>query len=416
MTTVSASSDDTYVLRLTVTDGAGSSSFDELNFVWDTTAPSAPLSPGFAASYSTSLSLPISWGASTDSHMSGYHSKICTANDCATGCISPLSTTSLGATHSGVEGGVYYACVQAEDSLGNQSAFVPSSFSVTVDSMAPTATSISIASGVSYATSTAVTLTLAATGASQMFVSNTAGCATSVSWEAYATSKSWTLGQANAQAEVFVKFRDAAGNESACISDTIIHDNTIPSGDTISINGNAASTSSTTVTLTLAVSDTNPKEMYITNTSGCSADGTWETFATTKSWVLGQTNATATVYVRYRDAAGNTTSCISDTITHSAAAPTGASVVINANAGSTTAETVTLTLSATNATEMYITSDYACGSGGVWEPYSASKSFRGVIFFGDIYAYVKFRNASNVETSCVSDSITFAETNIAVNG
>ncbi|MCX6816790.1 MAG: hypothetical protein NTZ93_02915 [Candidatus Beckwithbacteria bacterium] len=38
-TTVSATVDGTYVLRLTATDNAGNSSFDEFNLVWDTTAP-----------------------------------------------------------------------------------------------------------------------------------------------------------------------------------------------------------------------------------------------------------------------------------------------------------------------------------------------------------------------------------------
>jgi hypothetical protein len=57
--------------------------------------------------------------------------------------------------------------------------------------------------------------------------------------------------------------------------------------------------------------------MYITNTAACGSDGNWETYSTTKNnWTLGQTNATATVYVKFRDAVGNESSCINDTITH----------------------------------------------------------------------------------------------------
>ena len=39
-TTISASAQELYVLRLTVVDNAGNSSYDEINFTWDTTAPS----------------------------------------------------------------------------------------------------------------------------------------------------------------------------------------------------------------------------------------------------------------------------------------------------------------------------------------------------------------------------------------
>ena len=38
-TTISADTDGTYVLRLTVTDNAGNSAFDEITFIWDTTNP-----------------------------------------------------------------------------------------------------------------------------------------------------------------------------------------------------------------------------------------------------------------------------------------------------------------------------------------------------------------------------------------
>ena len=39
-TTISANAEELYVLRLTVVDNAGNSAHDELNFTWDTTAPS----------------------------------------------------------------------------------------------------------------------------------------------------------------------------------------------------------------------------------------------------------------------------------------------------------------------------------------------------------------------------------------
>ena len=56
--------------------------------------------------------------------------------------------------------------------------------------------------------------------------------------------------------------------------------------------------------------------MYVTNVAGCASGGTEEAYATSKTWNLGQTNGAATVYVKYRDEAGNYGSCINDTIVH----------------------------------------------------------------------------------------------------
>ncbi len=129
---------------------------------------------------------------------------------------------------------VQFAAI-ACDAAGRKSSDVTATY--TYDNTPPSSTSISIDSAASYATSTSVTLTLAATDASEMYVSNTAGCASGGSWENYATSKGWTLGQSNGTATVYVKYRDAALNESSCIQDTIVHDDTAPSAPTSVVDG-----------------------------------------------------------------------------------------------------------------------------------------------------------------------------------
>lgn len=101
-------------------------------------------------------------------------------------------------------------------------------------SVAQAITSISINSGAAYTKSTAATLTLDATGASAMYITNIAGCASGGTYETYATSKSWTLSKINTTATVYVKFRDSAGIETTCINDTIIHDNKAPTPASIS--------------------------------------------------------------------------------------------------------------------------------------------------------------------------------------
>jgi hypothetical protein len=290
--------------------------------------------------------------------------------------------------------------VKYRDGAGNESACI--SDTITHDNIAPNSTSISIAAAATYTTTTSITLTLAASGASEMYITNTATCSAGGTWESYSTSKTWTLGQTNATATVYVKFRDEAGNESACLSDSISHDSTAPSSTTLAIN---ASEYTTSTSVTLNLSATGASEMYITNTAACSADGSWESYSTSKAWTLGQTNSLATVYVKFRDLAGNESSCISDTITHDTIAPTSTSIAINASEY-TNSTSATLNLAATGASQMYVTNTASCSSGGTWESYSTSKAWTLGQTNGVASVYVKFRDQTGNESSCIDDSIT----------
>ena len=98
------------------------------------------------------------------------------------------------------------------------------------DKTAPQDTSVSINSGADQTNSLSVTLTLEGDDATQMFITNTSGCSSGGSYEAFAATKAWTLGTSNGTATVYVKFKDRAGNESACVSDTIVHDNVVQIG------------------------------------------------------------------------------------------------------------------------------------------------------------------------------------------
>jgi hypothetical protein len=59
-----------------------------------------------------------------------------------------------------------------------------------------------------------------ASGVTQMMISNRADLKGGV-WEPYATTKTWTLDWTSSLPAVFVKYRDAAGNESAVAAATI---------------------------------------------------------------------------------------------------------------------------------------------------------------------------------------------------
>ncbi|OGY59409.1 MAG: hypothetical protein A3F24_00940 [Candidatus Colwellbacteria bacterium RIFCSPHIGHO2_12_FULL_44_17] len=117
------------------------------------------------------------------------------------------------------------------------------------DTTAPTGTSVSVNNGAAKTTTVAVTLTLGATGASDVLLSNDSNFTGAV-WIVYGTSKSWMLSSSNGVKTVYAKFRDNAGNVSAVISDTITLDPTASTSET------AAQTTTTTPSTTTTTPST----------------------------------------------------------------------------------------------------------------------------------------------------------------
>ena len=326
LTGITADTEGSYTVTLTVTNtGNSNTGNDSFSLTWDVTAPSVTnvdaagdIVGGLLSAAERSATNPLinnvtSTGQDTIEYTVTDSGTACSAATGYSGTV-PLSNDSRITND-----GAYKVCVKATDNAGNTPSY-DDSVAFTVDTAAPTSNSISIDADADYDNDGSVDLTLASTGAAEMRVSNASDCSTG-SYEAYGTTKNaWALAQTNATAIVYVMFKDSAGNESTCISDTIIHDDQAPTSPTISIAGGADYTATNPVTLTLGAVDAS--HMYITNVAGCASGGTEEAYATSKSWTLGQTNATATVYVRYRDLAGNWSSCDNDTITHDNTDPT----------------------------------------------------------------------------------------------
>ncbi|MFK7872198.1 MAG: RCC1 domain-containing protein [Oligoflexales bacterium] len=250
-----------------------------------------------------------------------------------------------------------------------------------------------------------VDLTINAVNADQMYITNTLGCAGGGDWESYASLKgSWSLEQLNALATVYVKFKDLAGNESNCISDSITHDDEAPSSLSLVIGGGEISTSNSSPNL--AISAVGASEMYVTNTAECVSGGSWEVYASEKSsWALGQSNALATVYVKFKDLSGNESSCVSDSITHDDEAPSSLSLAID---GGDFTSTISrdLAISAVGASEMYVTNVADCVDGGNWESYAPMKSSWTLEQSKTLATvYVKFKDLTGNVSSCVSDGI-----------
>jgi hypothetical protein len=189
----------------------------------------------------------------------------------------------------------------------------------TSDAAAPVGGTVSINAGAVGTTSTAVSVAIPATdagsGVSLVRVSNSStlsgGILTTGTTYVYPGGANptiaWTLASGDGTKTVYVQWRDSTGNWSALSNDTIMLDATAPTG-TVVINGGAATTTTAAVTLTLTTDDgagSGTTQVLISN----SADFTGVTpvaYATSLPWTLTGGNSSKTVYVKFIDAAGNT--------------------------------------------------------------------------------------------------------------
>ncbi|MFA5133261.1 MAG: hypothetical protein WC459_00415 [Patescibacteria group bacterium] len=85
----------------------------------------------------------------------------------------------------------------------------------------PSDASISIQSSAVETAVESVELTLGATNATEMMISNSASFA-GASWEIYGTTKTWSLGTGLGKKTVYAKFKSSTGNESPVVSDDIM--------------------------------------------------------------------------------------------------------------------------------------------------------------------------------------------------
>jgi len=273
---------------------------------YDTTPPYGSISINAGATYATSTSVTLALSA-TDA-VSGVAQMRFSNDGSSWTSWEPYATSKSWTLTSG--DGIKTAYVQFKDNAGNVATY---SDIIILDTTPPTG-SITIAGGAAYTTTTAVTLALSASdsnGLAQMRFSNDGSSWSG--WYSYANSASWTLASGDGTKTVYVQFKDNVGLESSVFSDTIILDTAPPTGN-ISINNDAAYTTSTTVTLTLSASDAGSgvSQMHFSN-DGSIWSG-WESYAASKSWILTSGDGTKTVYVQFKDSAGLISSSYSDTI------------------------------------------------------------------------------------------------------
>jgi len=251
--------------------------------------------------------------------------------------------TTWSSTVTGLVSGNNTISVIATDMAGGVTTLTANIFSNT----AQLAGTVAINGGAAVTGSRSVVLTLSASGlnpVTQMQFSKDG--VSFFGYEPFATTRTVTLLPGEGTQAIYVRFKDSAGNVSQVSSDTIVLDTTKPTGS-LTIKGGAALTNSLSAPLTLAASDPSGVSSMQFSKDGVNYFG-WEPFATTRTVTMPAGDGTKTVYVRFKDSAGNVSLPVSDNITLDSTKPTG-SLTINGGAATTTSTAAVLSLSASDA-------------------------------------------------------------------
>ncbi len=256
------------------------------------------------------------------------------------------------------------------DRAGNVS--TAASDTIRLDNVTPVpgGTPILIAAGASYTSSQTVALTLSASGASEMQLSNGQGCAGGGAWLSYATNvAAWPLDGPgdNVLKYVSVRFRDAAGNTTACAEDSIYVDTEPPVAQYVTIENGARYANGNTLNLAIAYSGT-PQWMYIASSEAGLAGATPRAPSGSATYdATAEPEGLLRLFVRFRDAAGNYSNVVLDDVVRDRTPPTG---TVSIDAGATWSRAsdalVTLNLAASDALAEITRMDLRNGTSGGW--------------------------------------------------
>jgi chitodextrinase len=373
--------------------------------VADTSAPTRPAN--LAATPVSQSQINLAWTASTDNVGVAGYTVFRNGSQVGTTASTSYSDSGLAASTT------YTYTVDAFDAAGLHSArsFSTSATTLSGSSGDTQAPSVSITLPTNGSTVTATT-TVSATASDNVGVVGVQFLLDGMNLGSEDTtspySVSWnTVTATNGSHTVSARARDAAGRTTTS-SVSVTVDNQAPVG-TVVVNGGAAATDSTAVTLTLSATDALSSVTQMRFSNSNSFYSTAEAYAPTKAWTLTTGEGTKTVYVRYKDAVGNWSSGFSTTIVLDTTAPT-ISAVSSSNISANSA-TVAWTTNepASSQVEFGLTTGY----GTMTTPDSAQVTSHSVVVSGLVantrYNYrVRSRDAAGNEQFGSNNSFTTA--------
>ena len=238
-------------------------------------------------------------------------------------------------------------------------------------------------------------------------------------WRTYSSTSTWQLLPGLGIKTVTAQNKLQNGTLTEYFSDNIEVDTSPPEGTVVIENGDPY-TSSQLVTLTLSANDDSSVEQMSFRNDG-STWTAWESYATSKSWTMTESEGTKVVHARFKDDVGLITEA-SDTIILDATPPTG-SILINGGDAYTTSTSVTLQLTyddaASGVDKVRYTNAYEWGS-EPWQNPVESRSWTLTAEEGAKYVSYEIRDKAGLISETYWDQIYLDATpptgSILING
>jgi hypothetical protein len=252
-----------------------------------------------------------------------------------------------------------------------------------------------------------VSLWLYARDATKVKISNDAGFANSQLLPFKVLLHNWQLDGDDGEKTVYLQFCDDLGNCSATLSQKIVLDRQAPFNEEMLINEGKPFVNKHEVDLSLKADEAT--EMMVANDRHFTPPAHWEPFSPTKKWVLTGRDGEKTLYVRFKDQAGNATSPISAKILLDATPPVGGQVKLNGGRPIGKGTKVKVSLNAQGADFMAVSnSPEFKGLEAIWQEYKADFEWE-VPALGYRTIYVKFKDKCDNESKPVYGAITLEE-------
>lgn len=196
---------------------------------------------------------------------------------------------------------------------------------------------------------------------------------------------------------VSIQVMDAAGNVSQVATASIIVDQSAPTG-TIAIDGGAAVTNSLQAILAVTASE----ECDMSLSDNGTIWTVWEKFSPSKNWTLESgTQGTKSVFVRFRDAAGNVSQPAVAHITYDSLPPDLA-ITLNSGAVWTNSESVTVGIVSQEAVTVRLSND-----GSNWSDWMIAGAWVLSNGAGEKTVYAQGKDAAGNVSAVASDTIKF---------
>jgi len=246
-----------------------------------------------------------------------------------------------------------------------------------------------------------------ATGAKYMQVSNSKAFYAN-KWMLYNPELEWQLEPGpDGIRNIYIRFKDAAQNETEIISTSLIVDREPPIGGGITINNNEKYTIQQDRNINLSLTARNADFMQV-STDNTFKDVEWLPYNNSLRYKLDDQDGEKTVYVRFKDKAGNMTIAYSSKIIIDTTPPKDCQVVIDGGAEATAQidKWVTLTLQATGDTDYMMISNSTGFFGAKWMIYKPTLRWKlDGEEDGERGVYVKFKDKAGNVSTIFSDKI-----------